>query len=193
MFGYALDGLLWDELAKRNALPDTALDLDHPIWKGAFWAIYPERPGTPGTNEEALGDKTLVSVWTDHTAGQLKSFVQGIGAHAGAHAEFSSTSGIVKIPLIKNIAGDAIHDHAQRIASATAAALLDSEEGREILGSIPRASRQQAVVIVAHELIWDVIEQLVENKTIPAPDALGTKEPSNSQLQKLIYLRAPKH
>ena len=190
VFGYALDGLLWDELRKRNALPDTALDLDHPLWKGAFWAIFPERSGTPGTNEDSLGDRTLVSVWTDHTVAPLKGLVQSI-TDTKADGQGGVRAGLdLDLPVIDNTEGDFVHDRAKAIAVATAATLMDSRMGGEILSSIPQASRQQAVLIVAHEFIWDLIERLVELGAIQAPAALNASAPTRMQLQELLFVRA---
>lgn len=186
VFGYALDGLVWDDLRRRNALPETTLDLDHPIWRGAFWAIDPERAGTPGTNEDSFGDVTLVSVWTDQTVAPLKGLVASLSTSADqAHQPDMPQA----IPVIDDVPGDPIHDHAEAIAAAAATALIDSPEGSKILASVPKASRGQAVLIVAHEFIWDLIERLVELKAVKTPSALMTSSPSAAQLHALLFLR----
>ena len=64
-FGHALDGLLWIELDARGQLPTTQLDLGHPYWRGVFWAVFPERPQSAGTNFRRVGNSTLVILWTD--------------------------------------------------------------------------------------------------------------------------------
>jgi hypothetical protein len=57
VFGYALDGLVWDRLALTDAIPDTTLCAARPWWNGAFWAVYPPRDGAAGTNFVDCGDR----------------------------------------------------------------------------------------------------------------------------------------
>jgi hypothetical protein len=189
VFGYALDGLLWDELRNRDALPDTTLDLDHPIWRGAFWAIYPERSGAPGTNEVALNGSNLVAVWTDHTVIALND---RLASAKGSPTTVDLTTGktaVGRMPVVRNTRDDPIHAAAQRIAVVTATALLDTSEGRALLESIPHASRSQAVVILAHELIWDITDSLVVAGAIVRPAALDGDRPGAAQLNQLMFLR----
>jgi hypothetical protein len=172
VFGYALDGLLWDELRRRGALPDTALDLDHPIWRGAFWAIYPERADVPGTNESQVGDRALVSVWTDRTVEPLAALTD---AHAGPA---KSDAWLSRLPVIHAAAGDPIHAAAGRLAA------------RAALASVPHASQQEAVLILAHEFIWDLTEDLVRDGAIATPPALSRPAATPKQLEALLFLRA---
>jgi hypothetical protein len=73
VFGYVLDGLLWDELSARRLLPATKLTLGRPQWNGAFWSIYPERVGVAGTNEVESGNVALVFTWTNRVSEALRS------------------------------------------------------------------------------------------------------------------------
>jgi hypothetical protein len=189
VFGYALDGLLWDELRNRGMLPDTTLDLDHPDWRGAFWAIYPERSGAPGTNEVALNGSTLVTVWTDRTSTALNEQLASIKSRA---VSASSMADVGNLPLLRDKPDDPIHTAAQHIATLTATALLNTSEGSALLASIPHASRSQAVVVLAHELIWAVAEKLVESGYIVPPAALSAERPTAAQLDQLMFLRAPR-
>jgi hypothetical protein len=192
VFGYALDGLLWDELRNRNALPDTTLDLDHPLWRGAFWAIYPERSGAPGTNEVALNGSTLVAVWTDRNVTALNDQLASAKGSPATVDLATGTTPVGRLPVVRNTPDDPIHAAAQRIAVITATALLDTSEGRGLLDSIPLATRSQAVVILAHELIWDIADTLVGAGSIVRPEALDADRPSARQLNPLMFLRVPR-
>lgn len=187
VFGYALDGLVWDELRLRGALPDITLDLDHPIWRGAFWALYPERSGVPGTNEARLGDRTIVSVWTDRTSGPLDTL---IGPTEGP-APTAVRPWLSRVPTLHAVAGDRIHEAAQQLAVRTASALMDMPDGKALLAAVPHASRQEAVLILAHEFIWDLMEDLVRVGAIRAPAVLNAVDPTPDQLTPLLFIRAP--
>ena len=189
VFGYALDGLLWDELRNRETLPATALDLDHPIWRGAFWAIYPQRFGVPGTNEAVLKDSAIVAVWTDRNVTALNKQLASAKASSAVIGPTTATTSVGPLPVVRDKVDDPIHDAAQRIADATTRALLDTPEGAALLDSIPHASRAQAVVILAHELIWDVTESLVKAGSIVRPAALDADRPTAAQLTQLMFVR----
>lgn len=184
VFGYALDGLLWEELGRRKALPVTSLDLDHPLWHGAFWAMYPERSGAPGTNDMAYQGKTLLWVWTDHTLAATQSLLHPAG---GATAPIPDDQ-----LVINDTEGDAVHDSAQGMAVATADRLMDSAEGRALLAFIPNVSHEQAVLIVGHELVWELTEDLVSHKLVTRPAVFDAAAPSAADLQQLMFLRAPR-
>ena len=72
VFGYGLDLLLWEPLKSQHHSA-TRLTPERPWWNGAFWAIYPPREGSSGTNFLDCGEGvTLVMVWSDETAKGLE-------------------------------------------------------------------------------------------------------------------------
>ncbi len=207
VFGYALDGLLWDELKARDALPSTDLNLAYPFWRGAFWAIYPERKDAAGTNEISEGNAALVTTWTDHVSKQLKAIADpdairpflravGEGVHYagpidtnGASWELANANGKLLVPVIHQHAGDPIYESGKRIASAVAQALHDDPAGKAILASVKGATEQEAILIAAHELIWDVIDGVVTAGVVDLPGALGDAPVTPLSLRALVFIR----
>jgi hypothetical protein len=181
VFGYALDGAIWEALGRRTPLPDTALDLDHPFWRGAFWAIYPERTDAPGSNEVRVGPKSLFGVWTNHTVVPLNAALDRAQANG-------LTDNLKSLPEITDRPGDAVHDAGQRIAMKLVGALLDSDDGRAALELFPSALRQQAILAVAHEFIWSTLNQLVRDGAVRTPAALTAELPSDAQTRALMFL-----
>jgi hypothetical protein len=180
VFGYALDGAVWEALKERSSLPDTALDLEHPYWRGAFWAIYPERTGAPGRNEVPVGERLLIGVWTDHT-------VDGVNAMLASARVPGFPNDLQNVPQIVDRPGDPVHDAAHRVAVKLAKALLDSDDGKAMLALFPSALRQQAILAVAHELIWSVMEQLVRGGIVRSPAVLSAAIPRNEQIKSLMF------
>jgi hypothetical protein len=175
VFGYALDGATWDELQSHGHLPDTTLDLDHPFWRGSFWAVYPERTGAAGRNDVSVGDRTLVGVWTDATVASLNDGL----ADAGRSGASGSLDGL---PIVVDHGGDPVHDAGHRIARTVVEQLIETPEGRALLVRFPQEQRQAALVAITHEFIWSVMEQLVADGTVPmppilAPGAHGPRDP----------------
>lgn len=190
VFGYALDGLLWDVLRTRHMLPDTTLDLEHPIWRGAFWAIYPERAGTAGTNETSFDKGALVSVWNDRTLVPLKAHLEVLATLHASGAANSAAGPLPNIPTIRNVSGDPIHDAAADIARLVADELVISDERRKLAAWLPHATQSEALLILAHEFIWDLMDDLQNRGFGKRPDAFDVAHPTPSQLDQLVFLRA---
>lgn len=183
VFGYALDGLLWDRLRSTDALPETALTVQEPFWRGAFWAVYPERSGGAGRNEITLRGAKLATVWTDPAADRLNRFLNGPAARA-ALAEIASSPGRPDLsptlrrpnrspafPIIRARIGDPLYEASASIAATVAAALV-GDRGADLRRMVPDATSQEAILIVAHELIWDVAAALVTEGELDVPPVL---------------------
>jgi hypothetical protein len=181
VFGYALDGTLWNELRHRRLLPDTTLDLDHPFWRGAFWAIYPERSGAPGRNDVDVSGRTLVGVWTDGT-------VNALNAKLDLASSKHSLAGLSNLPVVVERSGDQVHSAGQHIAAILASALVDSEDGRALLAQFPESLRQQALLAIAHEFIWSVMDELVGDNVVSPPPILSTNHPSDAGIESLMFV-----
>ena len=208
VFGYALDTLLWQILTTRAALPATTLTLQQPFWRGAFWAIYPERPDAAGTNELAHGTAHLTMVWTDPVAlrlNQLASAPTTLAMLASIERSPASTGvetirlrcavpgcvaadQVMRVPSIDERAGNPLHDASAAIAGAVSRALLSSGNGHRLIALVPNATREQALVIVAHELIWEVADALVKARIISRPAVLGTTA-NTASLEPLLFIR----
>ena len=137
--------------SKPRVLPDTTLDLDHPNWRGAFWLIYPERSGAPVTNEVTLDGPRCHCLDRPYfvCAERAANVCQTKTASA------STVAGVRNLPVLLDTLDDPIHIAAERIATLTATALLNTSEGKALcrLPSHMRSNRSGGF-IVAHELIW---------------------------------------
>ena len=199
-FGHALDGLLWIELDARGQLPTTQLDLGHPYWRGVFWAVFPERPQSAGTNFRWVGSSTLVILWTDEIMDHVRAlddepgldeFILAAAAgrriptsteFARADRELVDDTGRATVPVIEP--HGPVQRHSATIARVTADALLGTAL-QPLVESVPGADRPQAVVVVAHELIWTVTNALLAQGIVELPPLLSTGE---GPLRDVLYL-----
>lgn len=161
VFGHAVDGLLWDELRRIGLAPDTVPDRAHPLWKGVFWAIHPARPDSAGVNESVSGDDALVMVWTPGSTVDLDRAAADPDVVEGA-------------PVVVADDSDPVHRASMQLAR-TLAAQLDAPEAMSALtellvdGEPGVGDRVTATVIVGHELIWDVMDVLLERGALRLP------------------------
>ncbi|MEU3766420.1 hypothetical protein AB0E55_15295 [Amycolatopsis keratiniphila] len=166
LFGYVIDGLIWDRLRSDGLLPSGELSVERPYWNGAFWAVYPPREGAMGTNEIEEAGVRLTMVWTDETvralnrlaeAPALRSALRAVSRGSLPREALVADGGEVwtlfdderrpTIPVIRRRDSDPVHKIGLRIAEKIVSALV-----REL----PQAS----VVVAAHELIWSVVDAL---------------------------------
>jgi hypothetical protein len=199
-FGHALDGLLWTELDARGQLPPTELDLEHPHWRGVFWAVVRERSRSVGTNFRRIGSSTLVMLWTDDVIDAVHALDREPGldefistaasgrrippsiAFTRADRQLVGDTGRPTVPVVES--HGPVHRHCEAIARLAADALLDRALD-PLVESIPRADRSQAVVVVAHELIWTISDALVTHGILDLPPLLTT---GVGPLRDLLYL-----
>ncbi|WP_144070102.1 hypothetical protein [Nonomuraea indica] len=195
VFGYALDLLLWHQLRAGDAVPDTELTAERRWWNGAFWALYPPRLGGSGTNfYRFAADLTLVTVWSDSTLNRLHTMASTPGlAEAMQDQDVTSVTdsqghrwrvrfddGRPAIPLV------GMNDVLDALAAAVArpvSVFLLSHDIEEAHRAIASDDRGVATVIVAHELIWEITEQLIAR-------GVCTRAPQGEDLTGLLFLLA---
>ena len=178
LFGYCLDGLLWYELARRGILPDTALTLERPRWAGLFWASFPEQHQFPGTNTVSAGDLSLITVWTERTLAELNR-----------HAADPSLVARARSWAVPLLTGEGRIDELCAAIAGRVATELDDRLA-PAASAIPGTDRVGGTVILAHELIWAVIGELVARGVCALPTALresGEAEPlSEAAIAELL-------
>lgn len=198
VFAHAVDGVLWGRLRDQNLLPETELDREHPLWRGAFWALFPRRGNVAGTNEIDIENGHLVIMWTEPTARKLRELVDaprfraavnrivdgpGYEQTADPSEEFSN------IPVIRQRADDPLHAASSDIADILAAALTQDSRVQAQLASIESADPKEAMVIVAHELIWEVMDALVSRGLVERPAVMDQTDADSDALASMLLIR----
>lgn len=166
VFGHAVDGLLWDRLRACGLVPSTELSVERPFWNGAFWAIFPPVAGGAGVNELSGKAATLIMVWTDATSEALWELAKS----EATQRMLTDPTGQTVLPALATDDGDALHRHSLNIADTIAQALRSDPHAAALLEAIPNASLHEGTLIVAHELIWDLMEALVAAGHLPQPE-----------------------
>jgi hypothetical protein len=182
VFGHAVNGLLWDRLRAHGMAPSTELSIERPYWNGAFWAIYPPIEASAGVNELAGDKATLVMVWTDATSKALWNLARS----AAGQTLMNDPTAQSDIPVLAADEGDALHRHSLSIADIIAQSL---RSGHHLLEAIPNANLHERTLILAHELIWDIMEALVETGHLKPPPALRNPDFTHQTLNEQVLLR----
>lgn len=209
LFSYVLDGLTWDELKSDKAIPELQITASHPFWDGTFWALYPSRTAQPGTNSSGPDGITLMMTWTDLVLSQLNTLqntpglapalqraargdCQHLSIEDGAHNrwDLARPDGSCALPVIHENANDPIYASGIRIAKRIDDAVQSNDIQKLIGGG---ATLQQAHLIEAHELIWEVLDALAQQGIVQQPAVLkeGTTDPT--KLLPLLVITVQEH
>ncbi|WP_133884168.1 hypothetical protein [Glycomyces sp. NRRL B-16210] len=185
VFGHAVDGLLWDRLRAHGLAPTTELSIDRPYWNGAFWAIYPPITDSAGVNELSGTEATLIMVWTDATNKALWDLARSEAGQALVNDPTVQTD----VPVLAADESDALHRHSMSIADTLAQALRTDRQAQELLEAIPDANPHEGVLILAHELIWEIMEALVAAGNLRPPPGMRDQDPASHALSEQLLLR----
>ena len=176
VFGHALDGVIWDLLRVRGDLPEIDLTIEEPFWRGSFWAVYPGRAGSAGTNEHVEGDKALVMVWDDATAaGLVEVAADPELPHMLRSLPRGAKSVVLQgLPIPVLHTSDPIHRAAVVLAQTVAAVIPDGPVGSDLIGRTGvTVTPRDASVILTHEVIWAVSNLLTETGVVAKNDRSG--------------------
>jgi hypothetical protein len=180
VFGHSLDGILWDLLDERGDRPPTELTPSHPHWRGVFWAVYPGRPGSAGTNELREAGASLVMVWDDSSADALRELGGDPAMRgwldslepSGAKAMLTTRRRQRAVPVVGSHGDGPVSAASLRLGAIAADAIPGGDECSALLDRHGVAAEPgAAVVIYAHELIWELAEQLIATGRVSAPRA----------------------
>ena len=179
VFGHALDGVIWDLLRQRGGVPDVSLDLLNPLWRGVFWALYPGRPGSAGTNELAGDGSALIMVWDEDSADGLRSLAAtpGLGESLGtlqAGATRQVIPDVGPIPVVEE--GGRLDNLSRDLAQVVVDQVPSPGQSKSIVEEAGvAASVEEATVIVAHEVVWALSELLIGSGALTAPVGGGVE------------------
>lgn len=194
VFSYVLDGKIWGK-----ALPAHDSVATHATWDGAFWALYDKRPhsfcGTNSFNafhqtwsdslEYWLDTKTIIQFIDEYT--QNKKIVSKDLLDKSIEWGLTNKRGNPLIPIIKEDSQDTLVKVSDEIVSKLAACV--SLHSSEFMKAYQLNNENLAKVILYHEIMWDMMDILVERKIITEPDILtGRSQAQKSDFGQIVYI-----
>ncbi|WP_199037620.1 hypothetical protein [Glycomyces salinus] len=185
VFGHAVDGLLWDRLRAHDQVPSTELSIERPFWNGAFWAVYPPVPGGAGVNELSGPAATLIMVWTGGTSDALWELARS----ETTQQMLTDPTGQTTIPVVAMDESDGLHRRSLNIADTIAQALRSDPNAGALLEAIPNASPHERTLILAHELVWNLMEALLAAGYVRPLAGNSPPGPASPDLREHLLLR----
>ena len=209
LFSYVIDGMVWDYLKKEGIVNSREISLDNPFWDGEFWTLYPKRDFYCGTNSISDKGYSIKINWSEEAIPKMIPFVsrfdlqekilndfidKGKLVDKEAFAEFErfnffDNEGKFTAPLIVENERNKIYSISQDISAITMSFIKSNINLEILINKYNFKDNSQAIVILYHEMIWDIMRNLVNEKLIEKPIAFkNPKQTKPKDIGDLIIL-----
>lgn len=209
LFSYVIDGLVWSEFRSQGLGVSTRVTADTPLWAGAVWAVFPPRASRCGTNSYSAETGYVSVNWSESAGGELdkllgsseylKTMVDQIGSQGRlvdpkaveALAPFNliDLDGRPRIPIVRETAGVDLYDTSLDLSANIAALTLQTVPVDSLQKTLGLTSPAVALIIIYHELMWDLMEVLEGKGMIVRPRILtGDTSAAPEDVASLVFV-----
>lgn len=209
LFSYVLDDLVWRIFEEKQLVKENKIIIEEPFWSGVVWALYPPRPFDCGTNSVSNGGFTIQANWSRNVLKKMSPFVnykdlQILEAMVGDFAkngkvqdkeaikkfsEFNiiDSKGRFTVPIIDE--NSSLYEKCSAIAQDVAGQVPVLLDLKSITSENNFRNEQVAMVVVYHELMWDLLDYLDGQHVIEKPLAFAKPEKAlAADIGDLIFL-----
>lgn len=196
VFSALLDSYIWDDTRIVRAGDMT----DHGSWSGAYWAMYNKREAMKcGTNSygpikcnwsDALaywaGDKRLIRAANNIIASQNPIITDKAMAEELSQWGICDAEGKIIVPVIYRGSGDDVDRMCNHISDGLCVAVKAKAEA--FMRQYGIANKDEAEVILYHELMLDVIAILEEQGIVTLPAILKGEEVGKAHFGDIVFI-----
>jgi len=183
LFSYVFDGLVWKRFEKEGIVKERN---GTGIWSGNYWFLIPKRPFQCGTNWVPSGEFVFKFNWSytenitenllDKDFKVLFPLVQGNKSDKTIVDEFSPFGFFDKnlnltIPVIDEKENNTLCLLSNRITDKLLPTFLAKTDIETLKSVYTFSNNSETVVIFYHEVMWDLMNLLVERQIIVMPTA----------------------
>ena len=200
-FSYVLDGLIWKEFEAKG-ITKPIEDIENSPWNGHFWMLESKRSSGFGTNTYSDSSVTIAitngapyrltkSFYKEREIRKLllndiKLYNKVIDERVlRAFKEFKifDSNGEVTIPIIYENNQNALYSLSKRISHQICNKTLELVELNEIIEKYNFSDNEQAVIVMYNEIMWELLEIILEKGIMDIPIIL--KEPEQAEVQNI--------
>lgn len=196
LFSYIIDGMVWEHLEKEALIKKRQLNLSSPIWDGEFWTLFPKREFYCGTNSIADNGYALKVNWSENVIPQMLPFVSRFdlqqrilndymqkgkltdpeSKEVFGKFNFFDQEGNFTIPVIVESETNRTYRHSREIASIITAFIKNNIDRPKLVREYGFTDSSQALIILYHEMIWDIMKELERKEVVIKPIAFRTPD-----------------
>ncbi len=198
-FSYVLDGLIWKEFEEKKIIrPLDSKDNISP-WTGYFWILASQRNLKYGTNTETDSSvtisitngapyKLMKSFYDDDLLKLLLKNIRLSGKvtdtrvmEAYGKNNIFDEQGKVTIPIIDENNQDKLYQLSKQISIKICDNTISNISFNEIIKKYNFKDKEQAIIILYHEIMWDLLANIEQKNIIVKP--LIIKEPNKAEMK----------
>lgn len=180
VFSYVMDNLVWDCFEQEGLIPDRTIKDD--LWVGVLWGSFLPRPFFLGTNQYSIKSGVINFVWNNDLLFKLKPFFLNPKNIPQMIKGFN-------LPVIHQQQGDQVYESSLKLVKSIARVVLKYLDLQVLTKQYGLPDDKQALVIVYHELMWDILEELEKMELLIRPKIITEpNKAKNSDLKGIIFL-----
>ncbi len=201
LFSYIIDGMIWDYFENEKLINEKEISLDNPIWDGEFWTLHPKRDFSCGTNSISENGHSIKVNWTEDLIPKMFPFVsrwdlqekilddfinKGKLEDKEAYEVFSKFNlfdedGGFTIPIIVENDENRIYAISKDISATITNYIKEYFEFESLKKEFSFKSNEQVVIILYHEMMWDILYSLENENIIEKPMAFKNPNRTKSE------------
>jgi len=190
LFSYVLDGLSWERFERDELV----IERDgSEIWSGYYWFLTPKRTFQCGTNSLISGGIEFSSNWSDLESvtdnlfdNDIKALIQSLRSNArpldkklfdefSAYGFFNPDSTLT-IPVINEKETNTLCLLSNEIMDKLLPAFLEKADIETLKTLYQISDTSEAIVIFYHEVMWDIMDLLLQKEIVQLPTAFQFPE-----------------
>lgn len=191
VFSYLLDGRMWTKLVLFEDINNNT------SWSGCYWVLYePRNDLACGTN--GFGEQDLILTYIDSDIAPGNSMMDRCADEIAKFGKITDTQlisrlklyglvdnhGNVLFPIIKK-QQDSFHRINEKLVNSISAELKNN------CGSLTTRygidNEKVAMVMLYHEVMWNLVDNLIQDKIISIPAIFKDKKANKNRLNEVLF------
>ena len=191
VFSYLLDGRMWTKLTLFE-------DIDNNLgWSGCYWALYEPREGSKfGTN--GFGEQDLILTYIHSDIAPANELMDRCAEELARSGKVTDARLIARLkpygmvdgdgnplfPVIKQ-ADDRFHQLTDKLVDAISSELKANCGSLKTRYGIDKEN--VAMVVLYHEVMWDLMDLLIQDRVIAVPAILNDATANQGRLNEVLF------
>lgn len=204
-FAFVLDDLVWQKLREDSLVKRNTITKENPFWDGTMWMIQQRREFSCGTNSIGYENYVVSINWSGKLNVKLPDYKllklmlkdykeKGIVVNpevveAFKHYKFFNNKGKLRLPFIDTESTNKIYLQSKVISDKVAVYLIENIDYGIVTDNFPSIEKKQAMIIIYHEIMWDVLEIMEKRGSLTKPKTFSDIDNSTIEdLKDLIFI-----
>lgn len=204
-FAFVLDDLVWQHLREDSLITRNKITKENPFWDGTMWLIQPEREFSCGTNSIGYENYYLSLNWNGNLNIEFPDYkilklmlkdYKELGKinnpdviKALKQYQFFDEKGELLLPVIEGDSTNKIYMQSEKISKKVANYLKEKIDFGIVTYYYPTITKQQAMLIIYHEIMWDILDIIEKNGQLNKPKAFrDLQNAKDEDLKDLIFI-----